>query len=607
VLTAVLVVVGFLFLRQYPPVQQPPPPANLSVSGNVVPGGSIELHGSHFPPDSTAEITVDGIPVTSRKIGISASIGDIFIQEGSIHLSVSTVTVESDGTFDKTLPVPASWTPGSRHTIQATTQNAQASIQASVDVEVQSSRVVPPPATPPTAQTVSPTATPIPGPIISGIVPTSGPASGGTSISLSGTHFSNASSVSFGSQKGSNVKVVSDTRITVDSPAVNKSGTVDITVTTPGGTSATTSADRFTYIPVPVISSVSPNRGSVEGGTLISLTGSGFSNASEVSFGSQPGSRLRVISDTRITVDSPAVNKSGTVDITVTTPGGTSATTSADRFTYIPVPVISSISPKSGSTKGGTSVTIIGSGFSNASEVSFGSQPGSRLRVISDTEITVDSPAVDESDTVDITVTTPGGTSATSSDDEFTYIPVPVISSISLKSGSVKGGTTLTLTGTHFTNASRVAFGSQTASNFTVVSDTEITVVSPAVDKSGTVHITVTTPGGTSATSSADQFTYIPVPVISSIDPKYGSTKGRTKITLTGSGFTNATSVAFGSQTTSNFTVVSDTEITVVSPAVGKDEPVVHITVTTPGGTSATSSDDQFTYYYPDPDGPVVR
>ena len=64
----------------------------------------------------------------------------------------------------------------------------------------------------------------------------------------------------------------------------------------------------------------------------------------------------------------------------------------------------------------------------------------------------------------------------------------------------------MTITGTGFTGATAVDFGTTAATNVTVVSDTTITADSPA--GTGTVDVTVTTPGGTSATSPADQFTY---------------------------------------------------------------------------------------------------
>ncbi len=86
---------------------------------------------------------------------------------------------------------------------------------------------------------------------------------------------------------------------------------------------------------------------------------------------------------------------------------------------------------------------------------------------------------------------------------------VPTVTSISPTSGPVAGGTSVTITGTNFTGATAVSFGSTAVTNGTVNSaGTQIVVTSPAASSSGTVYVTVTTPGGTSATSSASQFTY---------------------------------------------------------------------------------------------------
>lgn len=84
--------------------------------------------------------------------------------------------------------------------------------------------------------------------------------------------------------------------------------------------------------------------------------------------------------------------------------------------------------------------------------------------------------------------------------------PVPTVTGINPTSGLAAGGTPVIITGSSFTGASTVSFGSTPASNFTVDSDTQIKTVSPA--GTGTVHVTVTTPGGISATNAADQFTY---------------------------------------------------------------------------------------------------
>ena len=84
-----------------------------------------------------------------------------------------------------------------------------------------------------------------PPPAVTGVNPSSGPTSGDTSVTITGTNLSGATSVSFGSNGATNVNVLSSTQITATSPP--GSGTVDVTVTTSGGTSATGPADRFTY------------------------------------------------------------------------------------------------------------------------------------------------------------------------------------------------------------------------------------------------------------------------------------------------------------------------------------------------------------------------
>ncbi len=90
----------------------------------------------------------------------------------------------------------------------------------------------------------------------------------------------------------------------------------------------------------------------------------------------------------------------------------------------------------------------------------------------------------------------------------------PTITGISLASGSTTGSTSVVITGTNFTGASAVSFGATPATSFTVNSATQITATSPAGSE-GSVHITVTTGGVTSATSAADQFTYVaPAPEI---------------------------------------------------------------------------------------------
>ena len=200
--------------------------------------------------------------------------------------------------------------------------------------------------------------------MVSGIKPNSGPTTGGTSVTITGSNLSGATGVSFGGAGGS-IKSDSSTQITATSPA--GSGTVDVTVTTKGGTSATSGSDRFTYItPAPTVSLVSPKSGPAGGGTSVTITGQNLSGATSVTFGGTAGS-ITADNSTVITVTSPA--GSGTVDIKVTTPGGT---VTAGQFTYIvPAPTVTRYTPNTSNGCGSTTVDIFGTNLSGAT-VSFG-------------------------------------------------------------------------------------------------------------------------------------------------------------------------------------------------------------------------------------------
>lgn len=82
-------------------------------------------------------------------------------------------------------------------------------------------------------------------PSVQGVVPVSGPE--GTLVLITGSGFTGATSVSFGSLQTSNVTVQSDTRIVAASP-IGGTGTVDVTVTGPAGTSAPNASDQFIYV-----------------------------------------------------------------------------------------------------------------------------------------------------------------------------------------------------------------------------------------------------------------------------------------------------------------------------------------------------------------------
>ena len=280
------------------------------------------------------------------------------------------------------------------------------------------------------------TAAVTPAPTVAGISPNSGPDAGGTPVTITGSGFTGATGVDFGMTAATDVTVVNSTTITAESPA--GTGVVDVTVVTPAGTSATSSADQFSYIAAtaaaPTVTGVSPNSGPTAGGTAVTITGSGFTGATAVDFSTKAATDVTVVNSMTITADSPA--GSGVADVTVITSAGTSAKSAADQFTYAAAtivaaaPTVTGVSPNSGPTAGGTTVTIAGTNFTGATAVDFGTTPATGVVVVNGTTLTAVSPA--GSNVTDVTVITSAGDSATTPADQFTYVP-PTPTVLSLK------------------------------------------------------------------------------------------------------------------------------------------------------------------------------
>ena len=174
-----------------------------------------------------------------------------------------------------------------------------------------------------------------PPPAVAGVSPSSGPAAGGTAVTVSGSNLSGGS-VAFGGTAATGVSCTASS-CSATSPA--GTGTVNVTVTTAGGTSATGSADQFTYQaapppPAPAVTGVTPAAGPAAGGTAVTVTGSNLSGGS-VAFG---GTAATGVSCTAASCAATSPAGAGTVNVTVATAGGTSATGTGDQFTYQAAP-----------------------------------------------------------------------------------------------------------------------------------------------------------------------------------------------------------------------------------------------------------------------------
>ncbi|HWG09109.1 MAG TPA: alkaline phosphatase family protein [Solirubrobacteraceae bacterium] len=259
-------------------------------------------------------------------------------------------------------------------------------------------------------------------PVVSSVSPVAGLEGGGTSVTLEGSRLGGVTAVKFGSTAAHSFTINSDSSITAVSPS--GAGTVDVTAANAGGTSATGSFDRFIYVPKgprPTVTGVAPASGPAGGGTSVSVAGTGFVGATSVRFGASRASTYTTESSSAMTVSSPAL-PAGNVDVTVTTPNGTSAVTLSDRFRAGP-PTITGVSPSSGPASGGTSVTVSGSGFalgSIATKFKFGSTASGGLECTTLSLCTVAAPP-HKAGVIDVRATVAGQSSVKAVADRFSY------------------------------------------------------------------------------------------------------------------------------------------------------------------------------------------
>ena len=197
------------------------------------------------------------------------------------------------------------------------------------------------PLTPSSLPTPSSAATPD---VVQVLPASSSSTSAGTPVTIEGNYFGATPTVDFGGVAASNVHLNWDGELTADAPADpagTAAATVTVTVTTTGGTSSSTGVaqvNEFTYAPsgAPRISAISPSSGSELACGRITITGTNFNDGATpiVDFGTVAS--IGSFSDTSnsITTTIPQSLSAGPVNVTVTTPAGTTPVSGADSYTY---------------------------------------------------------------------------------------------------------------------------------------------------------------------------------------------------------------------------------------------------------------------------------
>lgn len=376
-------------------------------------------------------------------------------------------------------------------------------------------------------------------------------------------------------------------------------------VVTAGATTSSTNVtcnDPFTSLGEfdgPISDPYQVNRSSST--SSVTLSGSGFTSASlEIS---NPGSADVTASSTSVGASSVTFTANATIsaalgmrDVRLKESG------TEKRIVYpgilevlAPTPSISNVSPTVGTKDGGTTVTISGANFSGTTttlKVIFGDVLGT-VTAVSNGSITVTSPEHD-AEVVDIGVINADGQGALSA-DAFTYNPT--VSAVFPDVVSDSGGSTVILTGAGFASGATVTIEGTSATSVSVVSATKITFSAPVKTAGSDYDIVVTnTDGGTVTVTDGLSYVSLPDPTVTAVSTDTFSTRGGTRVTITGTNFVDGAAVIFGvnEDTGSGGTAAtvvtfqSATSLLVTAPAVSAG--AVHIKVANPNGQSAILS-----------------
>jgi hypothetical protein len=425
-----------------------------------------------------------------------------------------------------------------------------------------------------------------PAPTLTGIVGTSGTADGGDAVTLTGSNFLNGATVTIGGARAGFIKVVSPTSITART-GPHAPGAADVVVMNPDGQSATLVSGYSYTAAVPLsLASVAPSSGSSLGSS-VAINGAGFQGGTVVMFGGLPAFAVNVLTSTTLTATAPP-HAAGTVDLCVMNPDTTQVCV-PNGYAYVAAqaPVLSAVSPTSGSYLGGFDVTVQGSNFAPGATVLLG---GSSAAVITLSPTTIrartgpHAPGV-----VDVVVMNGDGQTAIRP-NAYTFLP-PTITSISPTSGAIAGGTNVIISGTGFAVGATVTFGGQPATPV-FLSPTSISTTAPA-HAAGSVDVVVTNPDGLTV-ARTNGFSYVS-PTITFVSPTTGTTAVGTRVTVAGTAIGPNAAVMFGGVAGSN---VSSTETSVSATTPPHTAGPVDVVVTTATGATVTRTSG-YTYILP--------
>ena len=223
------------------------------------------------------------------------------------------------------------------------------------------------------------------------VTPNSGPTGGGTVITLTGTNFGTTASVSVGGAAASNVMRDSVTSIRATTPP-GTAGARTVQLTTNGQTVSLVNGFTYNAPSAPTLTSVTPSSGPTAGGTPITLTGTNFATGATVTVGGTAATGVTRVNSTTVTATTPA-GTSGPKMVQITSNGQMASMANAFTYNAPSAPTLTSVTPGSGPTAGGTPITLTGTNFATGATVTVGGTAATGVTRVNSTTVTATTPA----------------------------------------------------------------------------------------------------------------------------------------------------------------------------------------------------------------------
>ena len=316
------------------------------------------------------------------------------------------------------------------------------------------------------------------------LVPSRGSSQSNTRVTIVGSGFTEETTVvSFGGIRANEVELLPNGTLSAVAPP-HAVGYVDVTVLNENG--QVQLEDAFYYYERLEIYGILPAASTLDGGIEAVISGKGLRADSRVMFGGRAAQILSDESGQLLTVSVPRGAEVGAVDLNISNENG--ETSLSQGFIYYDANqsefAVIGLTPQSGPVQGGNTVTVVGSGFSNDAQVSFGARSASCQRISAEIlNCTTPASAAGE---VEITVSQNG--QSLTSPMAYTYYQEIELTAVFPDRGSIAGGTLIELIGRGFEEGMQVTLGELILQDLVIVSNELARGVTPSAS-AGTVDV----------------------------------------------------------------------------------------------------------------------